>query len=150
MVEIPVDKTFKQSDKKITSIQRLDSGNLIARDIAETYFKWLKSTWSVIVVKKGNDRIALKLKVLNLTMILLEYNSQLSMGDKAIYDVIGGFFVKEGNAQFIFTQANQEGFGKVELVNFESFLPWWLYRFTQGKFHSLIMLQYNKYLKSNH
>ena len=119
--------------------------SMLPFEIAESYFHWLSKT-SKSIIKTVFENKTYKLyfcflKKPLLTLTMIENNEK-----KTTFAVSGGILAKRyQKGRFTFKRAKENNTKYViALEEFESSLPWLLYRITQAPIHEIVMEKFQK------
>lgn len=143
-----------RSQNRVQSIQRLSEGLDGFGDILEisnAYCTWLTNYLGFMVnVNNQNTKILFTFFLIKKPLIVLELNTKTLTKTRAKYSITDGLLVSKKNTGSLeFRFIAEKKYLLCYIHNFVPSLPWYIYKFTQAKFHAFVMSQFSKYLRSN-
>lgn len=139
---------INDAEKTYCSIQVIHCNRVFRPDqIASEYFNWLSSTSkSIIKVKFENNSYKLYFRYFKKPLLIL---SQTKNDEHKIsFTVTGGLLSKKNQkGTFTFKKVENDLNFIIALEQFESSLPWYLYRCTQAPIHEFVMKHFQKTIR---
>lgn len=142
-----------RAENQVQSIQRLTEGLDGFTDILEiskAYCTWLTNYLGFMVnVNNQKTKIFFTFFLVKKPLIVLELNEKTLTKTRAKYSIKEGLLVSKKNTGTLeFRFIAEKKYLLCYIHNFVPSLPWYIYKFTQAKFHAFVMYQFGKYLKS--
>ncbi len=129
--------------KDVRSIQRLIVPiGWGAEQVARAYMKWLP-TFFATAIRTVRDQNTIRIRLFRcLTLIQLEYQSDLSDDTAAFFSVTAGSLVKKPiypKGRLEFREIFNGSFVLCHLQDFRPTLPWFFYKWTQAQMHLFVI-----------
>jgi len=144
-------KKHKQARKEVRSIQRLETlYRFDAKEVARLYFQWLPTLYAPLIkVIEEEGTIRFLLCGMKQPLLTLVYSDEVSTTEHQVYYIKKGFLTEgEGRGRLNFRSIIDLRYTMVEIHEFVPRLPWYIYKFTQAKWHLYVMRSFNRYLLS--
>ncbi|MEM6961984.1 MAG: NAD(P)H-binding protein [Myxococcota bacterium] len=139
--------------KTVRSVQRLPRPCKRSADwIAGEYVRWLPHfLWPLLTVKGSPERRC-RFYLLGTTLLLLEltFSADRSQPDRTLFYVTGGSLARVRHpprGRFEFRQALNSETIVAAVHDFESRLPWFIYKNTQAIVHLIVMRGFSRHLQ---
>jgi len=139
-----------KEDNNVRSIQRMASGKYLdSKDVANFYFEWLPAHMKYIIyVEEQDQNVYFKLKGIDKPLLVLEYIKCQANHDRAKFHITGGLLTKTTDTGWLeFRNIDHGKFLLASINEFRPALPWYIYKYTQAIFHSLVMNSFKKDLE---
>lgn len=143
-------KPMKPAPSLVRSVQRmrLPAGRDAAW-AADEYARWLPRALSSLIRAEVRADRSFEFFLLGFTrpMLVLTAAPERSTPDRQLFFVTDGWLVdKASRGRFELRQVLDDRTLLTAIHDFAPSLPWWLYRQTQARFHSLVMASFRRHL----
>ncbi len=138
--------------KEVRSVQRLPlPGGRSARWVAAEYARWLPRFMGpfIKVERRDDDSLRFYLRPLPWPMLILELDEDIRQEDLQLFWIRGGMLAArqdEGRLEFREVLGGKKVLAAIH--DFRPRLPWFIYRVTQAKIHSMVMGALGQHLQS--
>jgi len=142
--------TGRNRQRLVRSVQRMklpESWN--AERAALDYVRWLPRFLRGLlrIRREGGEGFSFVLVPLGLTLLTLNPSAARSSSDRQLFHVTGGALARANtNARFELRQVLGGRTLLTVVHDYEPTLPWFMYVFTQAKFHSWLMYRFSAHL----
>ena len=145
--------TLSQSKPKNTvrSVQRISNpAKKSAPWVAQQYPIWLSSTFQSLI-KVENHEPRLRFILFGVCLLQLDYVDERSDVNRQLFYITGGFLTKRKDLGWLEFRSILGGAYIITAIHeFVPRLPWFIYRFTQAKSHSIVMKRFENYISKMH
>ena len=152
---IPTLPLFSLSHSKpkntVRSVQRIaNPAKKSASWVAQRYPIWLSTTFQRLI-KVENYEQRLKFNLFGVCLLQLEYVYERSDINRQLFYITGGFLTKRKDLGWLEFRSILGGAYIITAIHeFVPRLPWFIYRFTQAKSHSIVMKRFENYISKMH
>ena len=152
---IPVLPPFSLSQAKpkntVRSVQRISNpAKKSASWVAQRYPIWLSTTFQRLIKVENQENI-LRFNLFGVCLLQLEYVYERSDINRQLFYITGGFLTKRKDLGWLEFRSILGGAYIITAIHeFVPRLPWFIYRFTQAKSHSIVMKRFENYISEMH
>ena len=152
---IPVLPPFSLSQSKpkntVRSVQRISNpAKKSASWVAQRYPIWLSTTFQRLIKVENQENI-LRFNLFGVCLLQLEYVYERSDINRQLFYITGGFLTKRKDLGWLEFRSILGGAYIITAIHeFVPRLPWFIYRFTQAKSHSIVMKRFENYISKMH
>jgi len=152
---IPKLPSFSLSHSKpkntVRSVQRIaNPAKKSASWVAKRYPIWLSTTFQSLI-KVENHEYRLRFNLFGVCLLQLEYVYERSDINRQLFYITGGFLTKRKDLGWLEFRSILGGAYIITAIHeFVPRLPWFIYRFTQAKSHSIVMKRFENYISKMH
>lgn len=148
--DMPKSSPVFTQEHDVRSVQRmtLPQGKT-AEWVSSEYFRWLPSILAPLI-RVNTDGNTLSMRILGLpwTLLILEKSTDRSTPDRQLLYIRGGLLVKNiGRGRLEFREVLDRKYVMAAIHEYRPSLPWFLYVFTQARFHIWVMKAFGRHLK---
>ena len=145
--------SLSQSKPKNTvrSVQRISNpAKKSASWVAQRYPIWLSTTFQRLIKVENQENI-LRFNLFGVCLLQLEYVYERSDINRQLFYITGGFLTKRKDLGWLEFRSILGGAYIITAIHeFVPRLPWFIYRFTQAKSHSIVMKRFENYISKMH
>ncbi len=141
-------KTFQR--KSVRSVQRfLVEGKISAKDVASLYMEWVpRFLFPFILVTVDRNIVTFSLLKKEIKLLVLSLSHERSTDDRQIFYIKDGLLAgKQDRGRLEFREVLEGKFLLVAIHDFYPALPWYIYVYTQARYHLFVMKNFGRYLK---
>ena len=152
---IPKLPSFSLSHSKpkntVRSVQRIaNPAKKSASWVAQRYPIWLSTTFQSLI-KVENHEYRLRFNLFGVCLLQLEYVYERSDINRQLFYITGGLLTKRKDLGWLEFRSILGGAYIITAIHeFVPRLPWFIYRFTQAKSHSIVMKRFENYISKMH
>ena len=152
---IPTLPPFSLSHSKpkntVRSVQRIaNPAKKSASWVAQRYPIWLSMTFQRLIKVENHENI-LRFNLFGVCLLQLEYVYERSDINRQLFYITGGFLTKRKDLGWLEFRSILDGAYIITAIHeFVPRLPWFIYRFTQAKSHSIVMKRFENYISKMH
>ena len=152
---IPTLPPFSLSQPKpkntVRSVQRIaNPAKKSASWVAQRYPIWLSMTFQRLIKVENHENI-LRFNLFGVCLLQLEYVYERSDINRQLFYITGGFLTKRKDLGWLEFRSILDGAYIITAIHeFVPRLPWFIYRFTQAKSHSIVMKRFENYISKMH
>ena len=152
---IPVLPTFSLSQSRpkntVRSVQRISNpAKKSASWVAQRYPIWLSTTFQRLIKVENHENI-LRFNLFGVCLLQLEHVYERSDINRQLFYITGGFLTKRKDLGWLEFRSILGGAYIITAIHeFVPRLPWFIYRFTQAKSHSIVMKRFENYISKMH
>ncbi len=152
---IPKLPSFSLSHSKpkntVRSVQRIaNPAKKSASWVAKRYPIWLSTTFQSLI-KVENHEYRLRFNLFGVCLLQLEYVYERSDINRQLFYITGGLLTKRKDLGWLEFRSILGGAYIITAIHeFVPRLPWFIYRFTQAKSHSIVMKRFENYISKMH
>ena len=135
----------------VRSVQRIaNPAKKSASWVAQRYPIWLSMTFQRLIKVENHENI-LRFNLFGLCLLQLEYVYERSDINRQLFYITGGFLTKRKDLGWLEFRSILGGAYIITAIHeFVPRLPWFIYRFTQAKSHSIVMKRFENYISEMH
>lgn len=152
---IPVLPPFSLSQSKpkntVRSVQRISNpAKKSASWVAQRYPIWLSTTFQRLIKVENHENL-LRFNLFGVCLLQLEHVYERSDINRQLFYITGGFLTKRSDLGWLEFRSILGGAYIITAIHeFVPRLPWFIYRFTQAKSHSIVMKRFENYISKMH
>ncbi|MCR9206573.1 MAG: hypothetical protein NXH75_18460, partial [Halobacteriovoraceae bacterium] len=135
--------------KEVRSVQRLETiMRSPAKRVASLYMSWLPSLLKPFIrVRQIEKKIFFNLGIIGTPLLIMEFSQERSSEDRQLFYIRGGLLAYgAGRGRLEFRDVLSSRYTLAAIHEFHPKLPWYIYKYTQAKFHLWVMNQFNRFL----
>lgn len=135
----------------VRSVQRIaNPAKKSASWVAQRYPIWLSATFQRLIKVENHENI-LRFNLFGVCLLQLEYVYERSDINRQLFYITGGFLTKRKDLGWLEFRSILGGAYIITAIHeFVPRLPWFIYRFTQAKSHSIVMKRFENYISEMH